>query len=123
MLNTRRSWLMQLKMMLFGKLDNGGRVFVKENALCHLESRNLSASGMGNDATVEYSQLLDETFSVSGTGIRDQTALRTLQELHQDAMPSMIAIILLIITLHMLSVNRGGDHFWSEIQIKHLIAD
>ncbi len=52
---------------------------------CAILSRNLQRlRRMGNDATVELSGLLDETFSVSGTGYRDQTALRTLQGIHQD---------------------------------------
>ena len=36
--------------------------------------------------------------------------------IHQDAMPSMIAIILLII-LHIWLCRQGGDHFWSESRL------
>ncbi len=49
------------------KLDNGGRVLVKGKCPVPSSAETSSASGMGNDATVELSQLLDETFSVSGT--------------------------------------------------------
>ena len=36
--------------------------------------------------------------------------------IYQDAMPSMIAIILLII-LHIWLCRQGGDHFWSESRL------
>ncbi|HCL6782598.1 lysis protein [Escherichia coli] len=63
------------------KLDNGGRVFVKGK--CHMPSsaETSSASGMGNDATVELSPVAGRNvLGVRGGIIRDQTALRTLQE-------------------------------------------
>ena len=63
------------------KLDNGGRVFVKGK--CHMPSsaETSSASGMGNDATVELSPVAGRNVLGIRDGIiRDQTALRTLQE-------------------------------------------
>ncbi|WP_195222697.1 lysis protein [Escherichia coli] len=63
------------------KIDNGGRVFVKGK--CHMPSsaETSSASGMGNDATVELSPVAGRNVLDIRDGIiRDQTALRTLQE-------------------------------------------
>ena len=63
------------------KLDNGGRVFVKGK--CHMPSsaETSSASGMGNDATVELSSVAGRNVLGIRDGIiSDQTALRTLQE-------------------------------------------
>ncbi len=48
------------------KLDNGGRVLVKGKCPVPSSAETSSASGMGNDATSNSLQLLDETFSVSG---------------------------------------------------------
>ena len=69
---------------LLRKLDNGGRVLVKGK--CHVPSSAeassaSSASGMGNDATVELSPVAGRNvLGVRDGIIRDQTALRTLQE-------------------------------------------
>ncbi|WP_183054068.1 lysis protein [Salmonella enterica] len=63
------------------KLDNGGRVLVKGK--CHVSSsaETSSASGMGNDATVELSPVAGRNVLGIRDGIiSDQTALRTLQE-------------------------------------------
>ena len=66
------------------KLDNGGRVLVKGK--CPVPSSTeassaSSASGMGNDATVELSPVAGRNVLGIRDGIiRDQTALRTLQE-------------------------------------------
>ncbi len=56
-------------------------------------------------------------------GIRDGAGLRrrpnsteNASGIHQDAMPSMIAIILLII-LHIWLCRQGGNHFWSESRL------
>ncbi|EFR7331514.1 TPA: lysis protein [Escherichia coli] len=69
---------------LLRKLDNGGRVLVKGK--CPVPSSAeassaSSASGMGNDATVELSPVAGRNvLGVRDGIIRDQTALRTLQE-------------------------------------------
>lgn len=63
------------------KLDNGGRVLVKGK--CHVPSsaETSGASGMGNDSTVELSPVAGRNvLGVRDGIIRDQTALRTLQE-------------------------------------------
>ncbi|EAQ9872682.1 lysis protein [Salmonella enterica] len=63
------------------KLDNGGRVLVKGK--CHVSSsaETSSASGMGNDATVELSPVAGRNVLGIRDGIiSDQAALRTLQE-------------------------------------------
>lgn len=69
------------------KLDNGGRVLVKGK--CPVPSSDETsgasgasgASGMGNDATVELSPVAGRNvLGVRDGIIRDQTALRTLQE-------------------------------------------
>ncbi|EFO1614555.1 TPA: lysis protein [Escherichia coli] len=63
------------------KLDNGGRVFVKGKCPMPSSAETSSASGMGNDATVELSPVAGRNvLGVRGGIIRDQTALRTLQE-------------------------------------------
>lgn len=63
------------------KLDNGGRVFVKGKCPMPSSAETSSASGMGNDATVELSPVAGRNvLGIRDGVIRDQTALRTLQE-------------------------------------------
>ncbi|ELG6306796.1 lysis protein [Salmonella enterica] len=63
------------------KLDNGGRVLVKGKCPAPSSAETSSASGMGNDATVELSPVAGRNVLGIRDGIiRDQTALRTLQE-------------------------------------------
>lgn len=49
------------------KLDNGGRVLVKGKCPVSAITTTTGAASLGDDATVELSQLLDETFSVSAS--------------------------------------------------------
>ncbi|MCP3480575.1 lysis protein [Escherichia coli] len=66
---------------LLRKLDNGGRVLVKGKCPVPSSAETSSASGMGNDATVELSPVAGRNVLDIRNGIiRDQTALRTLQE-------------------------------------------
>ncbi|MFP2250498.1 lysis protein [Escherichia coli] len=66
---------------LLRKLDNGGRVLVKGKCPVPASAKTSSASGMGNDATVELSPVAGRNVLGIRDGIiRDQTALRTLQE-------------------------------------------
>ncbi|AOZ63917.1 lysis protein [Salmonella enterica] len=66
---------------LRGKLDNGGRVLVKGRCPVPSSAETSSASGMGNDATVELSPVAGRNVLGIRDGIiSDQTALRTLQE-------------------------------------------
>ena len=63
------------------KLDNGGRVFVKGKCPMPSSAETSSASGMGDDATVELSAVAGRNVLGIRDGIiSDQTALRTLQE-------------------------------------------
>ncbi|HBZ5269337.1 TPA: lysis protein [Klebsiella pneumoniae] len=63
------------------KLDNGGRVLVKGKCPEPSSDETSGASGMGNDATVELSPVAGRNVLDIRDGIiRDQTALRTLQE-------------------------------------------
>ncbi|EAP7763537.1 lysis protein [Salmonella enterica] len=63
------------------KLDNGGRVLVKGKCPVPASTETSRASGMGNDATVELSPVAGRNvLGVRDGIIRDQTALRTLQE-------------------------------------------
>ncbi|HDQ6094003.1 TPA: lysis protein [Shigella flexneri] len=63
------------------KLDNGGRVLVKGKCPVPSSTETSGASGMGNDATVELSPVAGRNvLGVRDGIIRDQTALRTLQE-------------------------------------------
>ncbi|EFC4425653.1 lysis protein [Escherichia coli] len=63
------------------KLDNGGRVLVKGKCPVPSSAEASSASGMGNDATVELSPVAGRNVLGIRDGIiSDQTALRTLQE-------------------------------------------
>ncbi|EMD7670268.1 lysis protein [Escherichia coli] len=63
------------------KLDNGGRVLVKGKCPEPSSAETSGASGMGNDATVELSPVAGRNVLGIRDGIiRDQTALRTLQE-------------------------------------------
>lgn len=66
---------------LLRKLDNGGRVLVKGKCPVPSSAETSSASDMGNDATVELSPVAGRNVLDIRDGIiRDQTALRTLQE-------------------------------------------
>ncbi|EAB4422525.1 lysis protein [Salmonella enterica] len=63
------------------KLDNGGRVLVKGKCPVPSSAETSSASGMGNDTTVELSPVAGRNVLGIRDGIiSDQTALRTLQE-------------------------------------------
>lgn len=63
------------------KLDNGGRVLVKGKCQVPASTETSRTSGMGNDATVELSPVAGRNVLGIRDGIiRDQTALRTLQE-------------------------------------------
>lgn len=63
------------------KLDNGGRVLVKGKCPVPASTETASTSGMGNDATVELSDVAGRNVLGIRSGIlNDQTALRTLQE-------------------------------------------
>ena len=63
------------------RLDNGGRVLVKGKCPVPASTQTSSASSMGNDATVELSDVAGRNVLGIRSGILiDQTALRTLQE-------------------------------------------
>ncbi|WP_455906534.1 lysis protein [Citrobacter sedlakii] len=63
------------------KLDNGGRVLVKGKCPVPATIETSSASGVGNDATVELSSVAGRNvLSIRDGIISDQSALRTLQE-------------------------------------------
>ncbi|EPX0979316.1 lysis protein [Salmonella enterica] len=63
------------------KLDNGGRVLVKGKCPVSSSAETSSASGTGNDATVELSPVAGRNVLGIRDGIiSDQAALRTLQE-------------------------------------------
>ncbi|HCL5255909.1 TPA: lysis protein [Salmonella enterica] len=63
------------------KLDNGGRVLVKGKCPVSSSAETSSASGMGNDDTVELSPVAGRNVLGIRDGIiSDQAALRTLQE-------------------------------------------
>ncbi|EIT8249809.1 lysis protein [Salmonella enterica subsp. enterica serovar Cotham] len=63
------------------KLDNGGRVLVKGKCPVSSSAETSSASGMGNDATVELSPVAGRNVLGIRDGIiNDQAALRVLQE-------------------------------------------
>ena len=63
------------------KLDNGGRVLVKGRCPVPASTETASASRVGNDATVELSDVAGRNVLGIRSGIlSDQTALRTLQE-------------------------------------------
>lgn len=63
------------------KLDNGGRVLVKGKCPVPAATETSRTSSMGNDATVELSPVAGRNvLGVRDGIIRDQTALRTLQE-------------------------------------------
>lgn len=63
------------------KLDNGGRVLVKGKCPVPSSAETSSASGMGNDSTVELSPVAGRNVLGIREGIiSDQAALRVLQE-------------------------------------------
>ena len=63
------------------KLDNGGRMLVKGRCPVPATTKGSGTASMGNDATVELSPVAGRNVLGIRDGIiRDQTALRTLQE-------------------------------------------
>lgn len=63
------------------KLDNGGRVLVKGRCPVPVSTETASTSGVGNDATIELSDVAGRNVLGIRSGIiSDQTALRALQE-------------------------------------------
>ncbi|HEM6679531.1 lysis protein [Citrobacter koseri] len=63
------------------KLDNGGRVLVKGRCSVPTSTKTTGTPGMGNDATVELSDVAGRNVLGIRSGIKqDQTALRALQE-------------------------------------------
>ncbi|HHG8589707.1 TPA: lysis protein [Citrobacter koseri] len=63
------------------KLDNGGRVLVKGRCSVPTSTKTTVTPGMGNDATVELSDVAGRNVLGIRSGIKqDQTALRALQE-------------------------------------------
>lgn len=63
------------------RLDNGGRVRVKGSCPVSATTKTSVTSGMGNDATVELSDVAGRNVLGIRSGIiSDQTSLRTLQE-------------------------------------------
>ena len=71
------------------KLDNGGRVLVKGKCPVPASTETASTTGLGNDATVELSPVAGRNVLGIRDGIiRDQTALRTLQEYIKTQCPN-----------------------------------
>lgn len=63
------------------KLDNGGRVLIKGRCPVPAATKTASTSSMGDDATVELSDVAGRNVLGIRSGIiSDQTSLRTLQE-------------------------------------------
>jgi len=63
------------------KLDNGGRVLVKGKCPAPATTKTASTSSVGNDETVELSDVAGRNvLSIRSGIIRDQTALRILQK-------------------------------------------
>lgn len=63
------------------KLDNGGRVLVKGRCPVPASTQTAGTSSMGNDASVELSDVAGRNVLVIRSGIiSDQTSLRALQE-------------------------------------------
>ena len=63
------------------KLDNGGRVLVKGKCPVPATAQTTGTPGMGNDATIELSDIAGRNVLGIRSGIKqDQTALRALQE-------------------------------------------
>ncbi|ECE5796205.1 lysis protein, partial [Salmonella enterica subsp. diarizonae] len=63
------------------KLDNGGRVLVKGKCPVSSSAETSSASGMGNDATVELSPVAGQNvLNIRAGIISDQEKLKYLQE-------------------------------------------
>ncbi|ELY4459717.1 lysis protein [Cronobacter sakazakii] len=63
------------------RLDNGGRVRVKGSCPVSATTKTSGASGMGNDATVELSDVAGRNvLSIRAGIIRDQASLRVLQD-------------------------------------------
>ncbi|EOW6671390.1 lysis protein [Cronobacter dublinensis] len=63
------------------KLDNGGRVLVKGHCPVPASTKTASTSSMGNDATIELSDVAGRNILGIRSGIiSDQKALKALQE-------------------------------------------
>ena len=63
------------------KLDNGGRVLVKGRCPVPATTQTTGTPGLGNDATVELSDVAGRNvLSIRSGIISDQTSLRALQE-------------------------------------------
>lgn len=63
------------------KLDDGGRVLVKGRCAVPASTETASTSGVGHDASIELSDAAGRNILGIRSGIiRDQTALRSLQE-------------------------------------------
>lgn len=63
------------------KLDNGGRVLVKGKCPVPATTQTTGSPGMGNDATIELSDVAGRNVLGIRSGIKqDQSALRALQE-------------------------------------------
>ncbi|EKK5270584.1 lysis protein [Cronobacter dublinensis] len=63
------------------KLDNGGRVLVKGRCPVPASTKTASTSSMGNDATIELSEVAGRNVLGIRSGIiSDQKALKALQE-------------------------------------------
>ncbi len=63
------------------KLDNGGRVLVRGRCPVPAKTKSASTPGVGNDATVELSDVAGRNVLGIRSGIKqDQSALRVLQE-------------------------------------------
>ncbi|EKA5401307.1 lysis protein [Cronobacter sakazakii] len=63
------------------RLDNGGRVRVKGSCPVSATTKTSGTSGMGNDATVELSDVAGRNvLSIRAGIIRDQASLRVLQD-------------------------------------------
>ncbi|HDC4368821.1 TPA: lysis protein [Enterobacter cloacae] len=63
------------------RLDNGGRVLVQGKCLLRATTETASTPGMGNDATIELSNVAGRNVLSIRAGIKqDQSALKVLQE-------------------------------------------
>lgn len=63
------------------RLDNGGRVRVKGSCPVSATTKTSGTSGMGNDATVELSDVAGRNvLSIRAGIIRDQASMRVLQD-------------------------------------------
>ncbi|APT77046.1 Putative endopeptidase [Salmonella enterica subsp. enterica serovar Cerro] len=75
------------------KLDNGGRVLVKGKCPVPSSAETSSASGMGNDATVEtLSSCWTKRSRYPGRNHQRPSSTENASGVHQDAMPEIISI-------------------------------